>query len=174
MKQMAFTLLLLTVSTCLFAACNKRPEQPINPGVSATASPTVMPLVLSSTPAPGQAATPAPASMPGPARATANKSGWWIRIHTNLTTAPTITFQIGTSKAQREEWRVWRTGEPTEFDVPANYLQAPQLYLRGNVSPIGKIADLCLMYKDHGVEHMDFNDDDSGTKRQTQMDFKCR
>ena len=91
-----------------------------------------------------------------------------------MTTAQAITFQIGTDKLNREEWRVWRSGEPAEFDVPANYLQAPRLYLRGNVTPINKFASLCLMYKTRGVEHMEFNDDDSDTKRQTDVDFKCR
>lgn len=85
-----------------------------------------------------------------------------------------ITFQVGTSKFQREEWRVWNTGEPAEFDVPEKYLQAPRLYLRGNVSPIGKLATLCLMYKGRGVEHMSFDDDDSETKSQTQIDIRCR
>jgi len=36
------------------------------------------------------------------------------------------------------------------------------------------VASLCLMYKTRGVEHMEFNDDDSDTKRQTDVDFKCR
>lgn len=83
-------------------------------------------------------------------------------------------MQIGAGKLNREEWRVWRAGEPVEFDVPANYLQTPRLYLRASVTPIGKYADLCMMYKNRGVEHMGFNDDDSETKSQLQVDYKCR
>jgi hypothetical protein len=95
---------------------------------------------------------------------TATKQGWWIRINPRVTT----------DKFHREEWLVWRAGQPVEFDVPEKYAQAPRLYLRGNVSPIGKMADLCLMYKGRGVEHMGFNDDESETKSQTAVDFKCR
>jgi hypothetical protein len=164
MKRLALNLLLLLAAVVfLLSACSRR-QSPTgtsasNPGaVSPTASPAA------TNPAPSQP----PASSP------ATKSGWWIRINPNLTTAEVITFQIGTNKLQREEWRVWRAGEPTEFDAPANYLQVPRLYLRGNVTPIGKIADLCMMYKDRGVEHMNFNDDESETKSQTQVDLKCR
>jgi hypothetical protein len=85
-----------------------------------------------------------------------------------------LTFQIGTSKYDREEWRVWRAGEPTEFDVPAKYAQVPRLHVRSNLSPIGKYASLCLMYKERGVEHMSFDDDDSETKSQLDTDIKCR
>jgi hypothetical protein len=42
------------------------------------------------------------------------------------------------------------------------------------VTPIGKLADLCVMYKNRGVEHMDFDDDEAETKSQLQTDFKCR
>jgi hypothetical protein len=78
------------------------------------------------------------------------------------------------NKLQREEWRVWNSGQPAEFDVPEKYLQVPSLYLRGNVTPIGKFATLCVMYKDRGVEHMSFDDDDSETMSQTEIDIKCR
>jgi hypothetical protein len=30
------------------------------------------------------------------------------------------------------------------------------------------------MYKDRGVEHMSFDDDDSETMAQTEIDIKCR
>ena len=180
MKQRVFYFLLaLAVSACLLAACNRR-QPNADTAAGGAASPTAMPAngapsASSATQPAGQAATPAaPASLPANARSTASKAGWWVRINTSLTTAPTITFQIGTSKLQREEWRVWRAGEPAEFDVPASYAQAAQLYLRGNVSPVGKLADLCLMHKNRGVEHMDFDDDSSETKRPTQVDYKCR
>jgi hypothetical protein len=159
-KRMASTLpLLFAAGAFLFSACSK------NPGTTNTdanapgaATPTSAPSATARAPISSQAA----------------KSGWWVRINPSATTAQVITFQIGESKLQREEWRVWNTGEPAEFDVPEKYLQAPRLYLRGNVSPIGKFATLCMMYKDRGVEHMSFDDDDSETMSQTEIDIKCR
>jgi hypothetical protein len=159
-KRMASALpLLFAAGAFLFSACSK------NSGTTNTDAN-----------APGAATATSSPSAPGraPISSQAAKSGWWIRINPSATTAQVITLQIGESKFQREEWRVWNAGEPAEFDVPEKYLQAPRLYLRGNVTPIGKLATLCMMYKDRGVEHMSFDDDDSETKSQTQIDIKCR
>lgn len=167
-KRMAlYSLLLLTASVIWFPACSRKTgtatTDPNAPEAGAT---------ISLPPATSQ-----PQAQPSPqasAPSQATKTGWWVRVNPGATTAQMITFQIGTSKLQREEWRVWKAGEPAEFDVPERYSQAPRLYLRGSVTPIGKIATLCLMYKDHGVEHMNFDDDDSETKSQTEIDIKCR
>jgi hypothetical protein len=161
-----FVLCLTVIS---LAACFARRQPPAasnaeTPVPAATAAVASQPASQPST------ASPAASTAAG----TATKSGWWIRIHPSLTTAQSITLQIGTSKLQREEWRVWRAGEPVEFDVPANYQQLPRLYVRGNVTPIGKYADLCVMYKNRGVEHMGFDDDDSDTATQMKTDLKCR
>lgn len=175
MIRMTLNLLLLcAVCFGLLAACSSRREQPANPATGA--APASSPAAANGAPEPtGAQASPSPsAAAATTGGAAASKSGWWVRINTNLTTAQSITFQIGTGKLQREEWRVWKAGEPAEFDVPGNYAQAPRLYLRGSVTPIGKNADLCMMYKDRGVEHMDFTDDESETKSQMQVDYKCR
>ena len=158
--RMASTLpLFFAAGAFLFSACSK------NSGTTST-DPN----------APGAATATASPSATGraPISSQATKSGWWVRINPGATTAQVITIQIGESKFQREEWRVWNAGEPAEFDVPEKYLQAPRLYLRGNVTPIGKLATLCMMYRDRGVEHMSFDDDDSETKSQTEIDIKCR
>ena len=163
------SLFLLTAVT--ICACSARPQPP-----AATNAETPVPAATAVNDAPG--ATPVNATSATPtiqsATGTATKSGWWVRIHPSLTTAQAVTLQIGTSKIQREEWRVWRQGEPVELDVPAKYQQVPKLYLRGSVTPIGKLADLCLMYKTRGVEHMGFDDDDSDTANQLKTDIKCR
>jgi hypothetical protein len=160
--------LFIAVTLCACSARRQPPattnaETPVPAATAANVTPSVTPTNSSS-------ATPATQAATG----TATKSGWWVRIHPSLTTAQAVTLQIGTSKLQREEWRVWRQGEAVEFDVPAKYLQVPRLYVRGSVTPIGKLADLCLMYKTRGVEHMGFDDDDSDTANQLKTDIKCR
>lgn len=173
MKCKILNLLLFAICFALLSACYSRREPAPNAGTGA--APATSPAAANEAPEPaGAPASPSPGAAVATGGAAATKSGWWVRINTNLTTAQSITFQIGTGKQQREEWRVWKAGEPTEFDVPGNYLQAPRLYLRGSVTPIGKNADLCMMYKDRGVEHMDFTDDESETKSQMQVDYKCR
>ena len=167
-KRMTLSLpLLIAACAFLFPACSRNSgtstTDPNAPGAATTSSSPSGP-----SPAPNQSPTQAPIS------SQATKRGWWVRINPTTTTAQAITFQIGTSKLQREEWRVWNSGQPAEFDVPEKYLQVPSLYLRGNLTPIGKLATLCVMYKDRGVEHMSFDDDDSETMGQTEVDIKCR
>ncbi len=166
MKRFAATLLLFASAGILLvvpSACRRT-------ATTDTASTQPPQLVAGSSPSPA-AAAPASAA---PAASTATKAGWWIRINPGMTTAQTLTFQIGTGKLQREEWRVWNAGEPVEFDVPEKYQQVPRLYIRSSVTPIGRMGTLCMMYKDRGVEHMSFDDDDSETKSQTEIDIKCR
>jgi hypothetical protein len=158
---------ILATVALLFSACSRNTGTANtgtnDPGAStATSSPS----------ATSQSPNQSPPQASGSSQAT--KSGWWIRINPSATTAQGITFQIGTSKLQREEWRSWSAGQPVEFDVPDKYSQVPRLYVRGNVAPIGKLATLCMMYKDRGVEHMSFDDDDSETKGQAEIDYKCR
>jgi len=168
---MAFNLpLLFAAIVFLFPACSRQSGTgSTDTGAPGAATTAASPAANGQ--APNQPSSPA---SPASASSQAAKSGWWIRINPGATTAQVITFQIGTDKLQREEWRVWRAGEPVEFDVPEKYLQVPRLYVRGNVTPIGKFATLCMMYKDRGVEHMSFDDDESETKSQTEIDIKCR
>lgn len=168
--------LLLIISVLLLGACARRETTTTAPLLDAPAAPAPGSTATTPTTSPDSSVSATTSSATtAPALATpATKSGWWIRINPNLTTAPAITLQIGTNKLNREEWLVWRAGQPTEFDVPAKYQQSPRLYLRGSVTPIGKKGDLCMMYKDHGVEHLDFKDDESEAKPQTAVDFKCR
>ena len=166
-----FRLSLCLLAAVALCACSARRQPP-----AATNAETPVPVAtIANTTSATTSVSPSPTTPATQTGAsTATKSGWWVRIHPSLTTAQAVTLQIGTSKLQREEWRVWRTGEPVEFDVPANYQQAPRLYVRGNVTPIGKYADLCVMYKTRGVEHMGFDDDDSDTANQLKTDIKCR
>jgi hypothetical protein len=179
-KRMTSAMLLLfAASAFLFSACSRNTGT-TNTGANdpGAATATSSPSAAGQSPnqSPSQASGSSPSSSQGSSQglSTAAKSGWWIRINPGATTAQAITFQIGTSKLQREEWRAWNAGQAVEFDVPEKYSQVPRLYVRGNVTPIGKVATLCMMYKDRGVEHMSFDDDDAETKGQTEIDYKCR
>ena len=108
-----------------------------------------------------------------PAPPPAMRQGWWIKVRTDRTEATTIDFQIGTKKQDRESWRTWRSADPTEFDVPAKYLQVAHLYIQATANPEGKKAWLCLMYRDHGVQHIDTQNSDEQDKNQTDSDGDC-
>ena len=158
---------LFAAGALLFSACSR------NGGTANTGTGAPGAATATSSPTPASLTPNQSPSQPS-GSSQAAKSGWWIRIDPSATTAQTIAFQIGASKLQRHEWRVWNAGDPVEFDVPEQYLHVPRLYVRGNVTPIGKIATLCMMYKDRGVERMSFDDDESETKSRTEIDYKCR
>lgn len=107
-------------------------------------------------------------------QAAATKVGWWIRIATDRTKATSINFEIGRRERDHEPWRTWRAGDPVEFDVPEGFLQSPRLYVRAGAMPSGSIAWLCLMYKDHGVKHFDFDSSEAQMKEQTDTDDECK
>lgn len=104
----------------------------------------------------------------------ATKTGWWIKVRTDKTEATSITFQIGTKEKDREDWRTWKSSDPTEFDVPDKYLQVQRLYIHGTANPTGRNAWFCMMYKDHGVKHMDFDDSEDQEKQQSDSDDECK
>lgn len=106
-------------------------------------------------------------------RRTATKAGWWIRIDTSKTQASKIAFLIGTESNNREPWFTWASGDATEIDVPSGYVNVAELYIGAASSPQGKNSWLCLMYKDRGVKHMDFDDFEDQRKKQSDYDNEC-
>ena len=113
-----------------------------------------------------------PTAQASPPQAT--KKGWWIRVNTSKTEATSISFQIGTKEKDREDWRTWHSNEPTEFDVPDKYLQVQRLYIHATANPNGRNAWFCMMYRNQGVKHMDFDDNEDQEKSQTDSDGECQ
>jgi hypothetical protein len=108
------------------------------------------------------------------AHAQAKKTGWWIRVNTTKTEASAISFQIGTSKKDSRNWRAWKPGYRVEFDVPAALRNIAELYLRATTTPKGKNAWFCVFYRDHGVEHFEFDGDEDHNMKQSDSDDDCR
>src|SRR5215469_15128934 len=100
------------------------------------------------------------------AEARATKQGWWIRVNTQKTEASTISFQVGTSRLDRQNWWTWKSGQFTEFDLPAALRNAPRLYIRGIAEPRRKHAWFCVFYRDHGVRHFKFDGDEDHNLKQ--------
>jgi hypothetical protein len=108
------------------------------------------------------------------AHAQATKKGWWIRVNGPKTEASTISFQIGTSKKDSRNWRTWKSGQRVEFDVPTDLRDVAQLYLRATSNPHDKNARFCVFYKDHGVEHFEFDGDEDHKMKQDDSDDDCK
>jgi len=107
------------------------------------------------------------------AHAQATKDGWWIRVNSHKTEASRISFQIGTSKHDRQNWHTWKSGQDVEFDVPADFRNVDQLYIRGVSAPHDKEASFCVFYRDHGVEHFEFDGDEDHNMNEHHSDNDC-
>lgn len=115
------------------------------------------------------------AAAPGPALAQpATKAGWWVRVDTGKTEATGIGFQLGASAGERQEWRVWRTNGPAEFDLPADFSQRAALYLHATAIPDDEDVWFCVFYKGEGVRRFDFDTTEGATLKQTDRDPACR
>jgi hypothetical protein len=114
------------------------------------------------------------AALPGAADAQAAKAGWWIRVDTKKTEATGIVLQLGTSKADRRDWRTWRGNDPAEFDLPAEFVQLPQIHLRVAALPDDEDVWFCLFYQGQGVRHFDFDTVEEVTLKQSDRDRECR
>ncbi|HEY4282494.1 MAG TPA: hypothetical protein VGM62_05465 [Chthoniobacterales bacterium] len=106
------------------------------------------------------------------AQAQAKKTGWWIRVNTTKSVATLISFQIGTHKRDSQNWRTWKAGQRVEFDLPANFRNAAELYIRAHSDPHQK-AYFCVFYRDHGVENFDFDGDSDHHMKQSDSDDEC-
>jgi hypothetical protein len=107
------------------------------------------------------------------AAADPKKTGWWIKVNTNKTECSSIALQIGTSKKDRRDWRTWKSSDPVEFDVPDDFLTVAELYIHATANPNDKNAWFCVHYKQDGVKHFDFDDDEDHQMKQTDRDKEC-
>jgi len=103
----------------------------------------------------------------------AEKNGWWIRVDTGRTQASSITFFVGTSEHDRRPWFTWKSGDSTEFDVPVDFRNVSTLYIHATSNPDGRNSWFCLMYKQHGVKHFDFDDVEDHQENQNNSDDEC-
>ena len=102
------------------------------------------------------------------------KRGWWIRVNSSKTEASAISFRVGMSDKRSRNWRTWKPGQRVEFDVPVDLLDAARLYLRAASDPREKKAWFCVFYKDHGVEHFEFDGDKDHYMRPGDSDNDCK
>jgi hypothetical protein len=107
------------------------------------------------------------------AHAEATKRGWWIRVNKPKTEASTISFQIGRSVMDRQNWRRWKSGQRVEFDVPAGFRNAAEIYIRATSNPHEKKVRFCVFYRNHGVEHFEFDGDQAHHMKQDDSDDDC-
>lgn len=110
----------------------------------------------------------------GAADGAPGKTGWWVRVDPRKTEATGIGFQLGANPAERRPWRTWRTHDPQEFDLPADFVQRAELYLHAEAIPDDEDVWFCVYYQGHGVRRYDFDTTEGATLKQSDRDPSCR
>ena len=88
--------------------------------------------------------------------------GWFIRIIPQQTEAPGVRLEIGFGGvgSSHQGWREWRHGQPTEFAVPAKFLHANEIWVKGISLEEDKNVAMCVGFNGHITQKMCFDEDE--------------
>jgi len=103
----------------------------------------------------------------------AKKDGWWIKANPQNQETGMMAFYVGTTGSSYTFWRVWSPGDPTDFDVPAEFRNGPTLFLLAQTTS-GLKGRLCMMHKTRGVKYIEFDLEESYEAKQSEEDSKCK
>ena len=90
------------------------------------------------------------------------EKGWFIRIIAPQTEAPGVRLEIGFGGVEHshQAWREWRHGQPTEFNVPAKFLHANEIWIKGISLEEDRNVSMCVGFNDHITQKMCFDEDE--------------
>ena len=95
------------------------------------------------------------------ATAAIGHEGWFVRVCSTKTEANRVHLAFSGSR-QGFSWPWIRGRTPDETDLPRRFRSVPRLYIRGiTVSMQGNIqphAYICIGFRDHIVQRMEFDD----------------
>jgi hypothetical protein len=95
------------------------------------------------------------------ATAAIGHEGWFVRVCSTKTEANRVHLAFSGSR-QGFSWSWIRGRTPNETDLPRRFRSVPRLYIRGiTVSMPGNIqpqAYICIGFRDHIVQRMEFDD----------------
>ncbi len=103
----------------------------------------------------------------------AKKEGWWIKVSTDKPASQMMGFYLGATRASYGLWNIWNPGMPAEFDVSAEFLNSPTLFILAQTTSGQKCA-FCVMYKNKGVKYFEFDLEDGLEMKQTDEDKRCK
>jgi len=107
------------------------------------------------------------------AKKEAKKDGWWIKVTTQNPESQRMGFYVGATGHSYGFWSVWNPGSPAEFDISQEYRNSPTLFILAQTTS-GQKCRFCLMYKDKGVKHFEFDLEESQEAKQSDEDKECR
>ena len=103
----------------------------------------------------------------------ARKDGWWIKVSTEKPASQMIGFYLGATRASYGLWSIYNPGGQAEFDVSAEFLNSPTLFILAQTTS-GQKCGFCVMYKTRGVKYFEFDLEDGQEVKQSDEDKKCK
>ena len=103
----------------------------------------------------------------------AKKDGWWVKVSTEKPASGSMGFYLGATRASYGLWNLWSPGSPAEFDVSEEFRNSPTLFMLAQTTS-GQKCRFCLMYKNKGVRHFEFDLEDGQEVKQTDEDKECK
>jgi len=106
----------------------------------------------------------------------ASRAGWYIRICKSKTDADNIYFRVGRGGDgdSHKDWFAWnRNDKPgvDEYDFPPELIDAGECWIEAKTD--GKDARVCLCFRDHVVQDMDFDDEPDRHEKHTNDTDTC-
>ena len=102
----------------------------------------------------------------------AKKDGWWIKASAQKQ-GSMIGLYVGSSRGSYGFWRVVNPEDPLEFDVPDEYRNSPTLYILAQTTS-GFECQFCVMHKDKGIKHFEFDLEEDHEMKSSDQDDKCK
>lgn len=102
----------------------------------------------------------------------ANKSGWFLKICKTETEVSSIELWVGLGgddKSHRK-WRDWHSNEDAEIDFPDDLIAVKEVWIKGKGVPEGRNVHMCVHYRDHVTQKMEFDGRDGEEHETSQND----
>jgi hypothetical protein len=102
----------------------------------------------------------------------ATKSGWFIRVCKTLTEASSIEIDVGLGgeSATHRRFKTWNSADEAEFDLPADLINVREVFIKGVAVPRGRNVHMCVLFKDHVTQKMEFDQDEEHETSQDDSD----
>lgn len=102
----------------------------------------------------------------------AEKNGWFVRVCTNLTEASGIDLEVGLGgqASSHRAWRRWNSNDDREFDFPEDLRNVQEVWIRGVAVPEDRNVHMCVCFRDHVTQKMEFDRAEEHETSQTDSD----
>jgi hypothetical protein len=77
---------------------------------------------------------------------------------------------LGGQSGSHRTWRRWNSNESPEFDLPSDLRNVREIWIKGNAVPHDRDVHMCVYYRDHVTQRMEFDADEEHETSQSDTD----